>query len=187
MEGKIRKLEGVVIGRKDFFEHDKIITIVTATEGKLRLLAKGVRNLSSHRLGKFELGSRVKILLVKGKNLDLVTEVEVLDSCLTIRKNQTLLGGLIFLCELINELLPENDRNDLVYDQILAVLESLKKGCLNEIVIFESELLNSIGFGVTQEEKKLIDLKDWPGLHLKLKNRIETIIERPLKSLTIFN
>jgi len=187
MEGKTRKLEGIVIGRRDFSEHDKIITLVTSEEGKLRLIAKGVRKINSRRLGKLELGSRVKVLSAKGRSFDLITEVEVIDSCLELRKNQTLLNSLIFLCELTNELLPENDRNDSVYHQLLAVLEAVKKGRLREIVMFESNLLDSIGFGTTGEEQDLINLKDWQGLHSKLKARIEAIIERPLKSLSVFS
>lgn len=184
---KTRHLEGVVTGRKDLFELDKVITLITPNEGRVKLLAKGVRSPKSRRLGHLELGNKVKTLVIKGKSFDLIAEVEVIENCLAVRKNDLFLAGTIFLCELVNQLLPENDPNDPVYQRFLEVLESVKKGKLNQLVVFEFYLLKTLGYGISEEEDRLFEQKNWRQLHLALKKRIEYLIEKPLKSLAIFN
>ncbi len=184
---KSRQVKGVVVGRKDFGELDKIITLFTEQEGKIRVIAKGVRRINSRRSSGLELGGEIKALLFQGKNIDIITEVEILDSFLDVREDSARLGGLIFLCELINYLLPENEKNKAVHEQFLLVRNEIKEGNLEKIVEFEAKIIQMLGFGMVKQERELIAKKEWRAAHARLKNRIENIIERPLKSLAIFN
>ena len=187
MRSKTRKVEGVVIGRKDFYESDILVSIFTDKEGKIRALAKGVRKSSSRRSGKLELGEMVKAVIAGGKSLDIITEVEVIDSLMKIRDNPPLLGGIIYLCELINSLLPEGQRNSLVYQEFIKTREDISQGKLESIVKFEAEALGLLGFGKIDKEEELIREKEWKLAHERLRERIERVIERPLKSLAIFS
>jgi len=187
MINRSRKVEGVVIGRKDFHESDILVTIFTDEEGKIRVLAKGARKNNSRRLGRLELGEMIKIVLAGGKSLDIITETEVVDSLAEIRDSPSLLGGVIYLCELTNSLLPEGERNSSVYRQFIKTREGISKKRIEAIVEFEAKLLDLLGFGLMAEEKRRIEKKEWKRAHQSLRKRIEEIIERPLKSLAIFN
>jgi len=186
MRPKSRRVEAIVVGRKDLFETDKVITLFTPNEGKIKVIAKGVGKTTSRRLGKLELGGKIKALIFTGRSFDIITEVEVLDSSLSIRQNINKLGGLLFLCELINNLLPEQEENRQVWDKTIIAIDNIKNGKINQLVNFEAQLLDLLGFGTTKEEESLMNKRDWKNLHVKLNQRLQEIAEKPFKSLGIF-
>lgn len=58
---------GIVLSRTDFGEADRIVTILTPDQGKLRLMAKGVRKIKSRLAGGIELFSISEISFIKGR------------------------------------------------------------------------------------------------------------------------
>lgn len=58
---------GIVLSRTDFGEADRIITVLTPDQGKLRLMAKGVRKVKSKLAGGIELFSISDITFLRGK------------------------------------------------------------------------------------------------------------------------
>ena len=58
---------GIVLGRIDYGEADRILTVLTPTEGKLRLMARGVRKAKSRLAGGIELFSTTDITYMKGR------------------------------------------------------------------------------------------------------------------------
>jgi DNA repair protein RecO (recombination protein O) len=59
--------EAIILGRIDYGEADRILTLLTPDQGKLRLLAKGVRRVKSKLAGGIELFSVSTITFVKGR------------------------------------------------------------------------------------------------------------------------
>jgi DNA repair protein RecO (recombination protein O) len=179
-------VEGVVIGRRDYGESDKFINLLTEYEGKLTALAKGVRKINSKRLGSLELANKVKVLLYQGKSFGIITEVEILDNKLDFRSSENKLGSMLYICELVNRLVPENQENQNVYHLFLKIRNEIKQGNFNKVVEFESDLLNFLGYGVKSSTNNLLLNTDYKRAHVELKNRIEEIIEDKLISLQIF-
>lgn len=58
---------GIVLGRTEYGEADRIITILTPDHGKLRLMAKGVRRVKSKLAGGIELFSVSDIMFIRGR------------------------------------------------------------------------------------------------------------------------
>lgn len=58
---------GIILGRTDFGEADRIITVLTPDHGKLRLMAKGVRRVKSKLAGGIELFSTSNITFIEGR------------------------------------------------------------------------------------------------------------------------
>lgn len=58
---------GIILARTDYGEADRIITMLTADHGKLRLIAKGVRRLKSKLAGGIELFSTSEITYLPGR------------------------------------------------------------------------------------------------------------------------
>lgn len=59
--------EGIVLSRTNFGEADRIITMLTPDQGKVRLMAKGVRKIKSKLAGGIELFSVSNISFIPGK------------------------------------------------------------------------------------------------------------------------
>jgi DNA repair protein RecO len=59
--------QGIVLGRTDYGEADRIITILTPEQGKLSLMARGVRKAKSRLAGGIELFSTTDITYINGR------------------------------------------------------------------------------------------------------------------------
>ncbi len=62
-----QQTRGIILGRINFGEADRIITIITPEHGKLRLMAKGVRRVKSKLAGGIELFSVSEISFLVGR------------------------------------------------------------------------------------------------------------------------
>ncbi|BDR54353.1 DNA repair protein RecO [Bombiscardovia apis] len=66
--------EGVVLRTTKLGEADRIITILTKSNGKVRAVAKGVRRTKSRFGSRLEPFMRADLLLAQGRNLDVVSQ-----------------------------------------------------------------------------------------------------------------
>jgi DNA repair protein RecO (recombination protein O) len=69
---------GIVIGRTNFGEADRVVRFITADHGKVSAVAKGVRRMKSRAGGHLELLGEVNLMLATGRNLDVVTSARLL-------------------------------------------------------------------------------------------------------------
>ncbi|MDH3306072.1 MAG: DNA repair protein RecO [Acidimicrobiia bacterium] len=81
----LRHDQGIVLRTYSFGEADKIVVLLSATSGKLRVVAKGVRKTKSRFGGRLEPFTHVDLVLYEGRNLDTVTQVEVIESFPNLR------------------------------------------------------------------------------------------------------
>lgn len=102
------RVEGIVIKRRDLGEADKIVTLYTLERGKISVKVKGLRRISSRRSGTLELFHHVRAYIVPGKaGMDVLTEVELLESSFTWRRYLGRITVAYQLCELLDKLTPE--------------------------------------------------------------------------------
>lgn len=118
--------EGVVLARRNYSESDRILVVYSKHYGKVSLLAKGVRKPKSRKRGSLEVFSQIKFSAARGKNLDLVTEVEIIDSFPTVRKNLNRVAVAYYLMEVVGRVTREGQNNEKLYSQILKNMEILK-------------------------------------------------------------
>lgn len=59
---------GIVLARVDYGEADRILTLLTPDQGKLRLMAKGVRKVKSKLAGGIELFSVTNVTFMRGRS-----------------------------------------------------------------------------------------------------------------------
>jgi len=168
------KVEAVILKRVNYGEADKIITAFTKQNGRITFIAKGVRKIHSRKSPSLEVFNRTVLFLAKGKNLDLVTQAQVLDCFSSWRKNLNRVGVAYYLCELVDKLTAAEQPNPAVYDLLVNNLDKLSR--VNLILLvreFEENLLNLLGFGIpaTVEEQT--------G---SLYRYLETITERKINS-----
>ncbi len=84
------KTEGIVLKRRNFGEADRILTIFSKERGKITVLAKGVRRITSRRAGNVELLNRTVMYLHQGRGLPILTEATTLEPYQKIKEDLTL-------------------------------------------------------------------------------------------------
>lgn len=167
---KSYKIEGIVIKRKNFGEADRILTVFTKNKGKIKILAKGVRRITSRRGPNIELFNQVELSIHEGRSFDTLTEASVLNTFSQVRKNLDLVGLAFHVCEIVDGLCPEHQAHPKVYELMLEVLNQLDQGIIHS---FERNLLTELGY--LPKEHKELDTTLY----------IEKILERKLKTRRI--
>lgn len=99
---RVYKAEAVVLRQRRLGEADKILTLFTAERGKMDAVAKGVRKPTSRKSGHVEPLMHVSLLVAHGRNLDIVTQAETLDSFLPLREDPRRLSAGLYVAELID-------------------------------------------------------------------------------------
>jgi len=172
------RTEGVILKRTNFGEADKLLTLFSGHFGKIRLLAKGIRKPKSRKGGNLELFNWVKIYAAKGRNLDLITEVEVVKPFRKWRKDLGRVAIAYHLVELVDRLTAEEAKNREVFELLVLSLEKLgTEEDLEKLRSdFEVKLLEELGFWPRGKSGQQVDLQAY----------IEKLIEKRLNSRKIF-
>jgi DNA repair protein RecO (recombination protein O) len=117
--------KGIILTRSDYGEADRILTILTPDQGKLRLMAKGVRRVKSKLAGGIELFSVSDIAFVRGRGdigTLVSTRLETYFSNIIKDINRTMLGyELLKLTNKNTEDEPEADYFDVLCQAIAAL------------------------------------------------------------------
>ncbi len=147
---RVYRVEGVVLRRQNLGEADRLTTIFTLERGKMRLLAKGVRRPASRKAGHLEPFSRVALLVARGRNLDLVTQAEALESYPALRQDLDLLARGSYVVELLDRFsVEEGVENRSLYDLLVHTLDELSKRQIEPeavVLFFSMRLLDHVGF-----------------------------------------
>jgi len=151
------RTEGVILFRRNFGEADRILTIYTRDHGKVTALAKGVRRPRSRKAGHVELGNWCKIFVARGKNLDLLTEVELKRPFGIADFSEQKANKIYHLLELVDGLTPEKQKNPQVFILLVQFLKKISIGESFNLVssVFKIKLLSTLGFFSAQNLKSL--------------------------------
>ena len=119
--------EGIVLARKNYGEADRILILFTKQFGKVPVIAKGVRKLKSRKRGSIEVFSWIKFSAARTKGLDLVTEVELLDSFADVRENLGKVSLAYYFLEVVGRVSQEREVNEEVFEVLGSHLNELRK------------------------------------------------------------
>jgi DNA repair protein RecO (recombination protein O) len=147
---RLYRTEAIVLHGIDFKEADRILTLFTREQGKISVIAKGIRKPTS-RLGYgLDHLSQVRIMLAHGRTLDTVTSVELLDGHLGLAGNIRAYAYASHLAELVNRLTQERQENRRVYELLAGALKVLSDGVETFAVAryFEMSLFSLLGYRI---------------------------------------
>lgn len=143
------KTEGVVLKSIKLGEADKIITIYSSARGKISAVAKGIRKTKSKFGARLEPFSHVSLLLYDGRNLDIVTQVELISSFQEIRQDFDKVVYGSAMLDLLDKISPLEEKDDKVFELILSSLETLSGASRNVpllLAAFDLKLMSVAGF-----------------------------------------
>ena len=120
--------QGVVLRTWKLGETDRIVNLLTAGRGKVRAVAKGVRKPGSRFGGRLEPFSHVDLQLYEGRNLDIVTQVELIDGFAPVRADYALSACGSGMVEAADVIAQEGERSNRLYVLLLDGLRQLAAG-----------------------------------------------------------
>ncbi len=145
---RLYQAEAVILRRRDLGEADRLLTVFSREHGKLRQIAKGVRRPRSRKAGHLELFNRVRLLVARGRDLDIITQAEAIDSYPHIHSDLLLVSHAGYAIELLDHFTVDTEQNANLYALIQKTLERLDQGANPSNVVrhFELRLLDEVGF-----------------------------------------
>ena len=142
------RVEAVVLRHSDWGEADRLITLYSRENGKLRSIAKGARRLKSRKAGHLEPFTRVALLLARGRDLWIITQAETVDPFLSLGNDLIRTANASYVLELLDRFTYDEGENRALYDLLIETLQRLDNGADIFLTIryYEMRLLDLMGF-----------------------------------------
>lgn len=165
---------GFVIRRINFGEADRFITLFTQAHGKVEVLARGVRKITSRRVSHVELLNLIRFHAVKTRKNYILAEVEIVDTFGDIKKSLDKVSAVFLICELLDKLCVVGQKHEDIFSLTFDTIKKTTSENLREVLFnFQIELLAMLGYW--DRKKKFSDEED-------VRQFIESIIEKKIKT-----
>lgn len=140
--------EAIVLRKANFAEADQVVTLLTRYKGKVSAVAKGVRRMGSRKGGNLDFLNHVKTYLAEGRNMDIITEVELISAWPKLKADLERVALAYQIIELANEFLTEHQENRVVFDLTIAALINIEENNKPELALmtYQVKLLQALGF-----------------------------------------
>jgi DNA repair protein RecO (recombination protein O) len=171
---------GYVVKRVNYSEADKYITILTQSNGKIEVLAKGVRKLTSRRSPQLELLNKISFQAVsRGQNSRYVlADTRLLTTHATLKEDLDCVKTLFTMCELVSTLCPSYQKQDEAFFLLDKTLSCMKANThAFDLQGFQVKLLSILGFWDARHP--FVDASD-------ITQFTERIMERKIKTTEYF-
>ncbi len=147
------KLKGFVLKKRILLGKDLLITFFSYEEGKIKILAKGIRKITSKRISYIQTGNYLNIGIYLLNKRYFLRDASLISAFSSLKLDLERVGKMYILLSMVDGLLPEGQREELVFDWLKRNLSLLArdrmsyKCLLNEI----KKLVFILGF--SKEEK----------------------------------
>jgi DNA repair protein RecO (recombination protein O) len=127
---------GVVLRTYRLGEADRIVVFLTEGHGKVRAVAKGVRRTSSKFGGRLEPLSHAALLLWQGRgDLDIVNQVEVIDTFRVVREDLDRMGKGLSMLEVVDQVAQERHPDPRLYKMLVGALRVLADEARDPVLV----------------------------------------------------
>ncbi len=120
------KTRAISLKTAPFAEADKLVTLFTRDHGKIRAIAKGARRVPSRLGGRVETFTFADYFIARGRNLDIISQCQVIETFQQIRKNSETLYCGFYMLKLVNSGTAEGQPYPELFDLLLRSLVNLK-------------------------------------------------------------
>ncbi|MBI2641819.1 DNA repair protein RecO [Candidatus Roizmanbacteria bacterium] len=169
------KTEAIILRKRSLPNQDLIVTFFTQDLGKINVIAKGVKKITSRRLPHTQTGNLVTILVNKKTDRFYLDGISLISAFSLIKENQAKIQLLYFFFFILERLLPENQREEEIYrltKKYLIDLSKVSDPSSVDLTGYTNNLLKKLGY--IKEDKPFDELK---GV-------IQDLINEPLPSFS---
>jgi DNA repair protein RecO (recombination protein O) len=117
--------QGIVLRYHKLGEADRIVTILTQGEGKIRAVAKGVRKTRSKFGARLDPYTHVDLILYRGRDLDIVSGADIISAFPNVRADYARFTAAQVIAEAVEKLAEERERNTRLFLLTLNAFRSL--------------------------------------------------------------
>ena len=152
---KIIETDAIVIKEKRLLKNDSLVIFFTKKLGKIKVVAKGVKKITSRRLSHLDTGNLIKVFFYQKKDVYYLQKTILRSSFSLLKANHVKIKYLFFILFLLDRLLPENQEENKIYFLTLNYLSQLayKRESSKNLLNYSNQLLLHLGYG-----KKFPDL-----------------------------
>lgn len=147
---EILKSDAVILDSIRWKETSKIVSLFSREFGIIKVIARGVYRNKSAFAGKLETLNRAEVVINSrpSRSLQILTEVDVIDSYKTIRPDLQRLPYALAILELIRQTIRESHPDMIFYDFIIVLFDAIKNVKNPEIIFiyFLLKLVSYLGF-----------------------------------------
>ncbi len=145
---RLYRTPAVILKRMDLGEADRIVTLFSRDVGKIRAVAKGVRRTTSRSAGHLEPFTLSDVMFAVGRDLDVISQADTLESFRTVREDLVLTTHAYYLAEMVDMLTEDRLENRAVFEALVDGLRDLAGTPDSRLVliIFHVRLLEALGY-----------------------------------------
>ena len=145
---KTSKVEGLVIGRKNLPNQDKIIVFFSLELGKIILLAKNIKKITSKRLPHAQTGNYLRIVYNERQGYFYLQDTALVSAYSQIKKDLVRLNQLYLIFFILDRILPERQPERETFYLTRELLKQLSQKQLLEkdLTGFLNQLLINLGY-----------------------------------------
>ena len=123
---RLYRTPAVVLKRMDLGEADRVLTLFTRDEGKVRAVARGVRRTTSRSAGHLEPFALSDILFAVGRELNVTPrQVDTIESFRQVREDLVLTTHAYYLAEIVDLLTDKRFENRAVFEILVEAFRNL--------------------------------------------------------------
>ncbi|MGH8901481.1 MAG: DNA repair protein RecO [Egibacteraceae bacterium] len=137
--------QGIVLRTYKLGETDRIVHLLTQGRGKVRAVAKGVRRPGSKFGGRLEPFSHVDLQLYEGRELDVVTQAELIAPFAAVREDYVRSACGSTMVEAADHLAQPGERSLALFLLLLEGLRTLARGPAYPALVLDAYLLRLAG------------------------------------------
>lgn len=142
------RVEGIVIRSMDYGESNKIVTLLTKSQGKVGVLIRGAKKVRSRHSSLAQLFTYGEFSYFRTKGLGTLNHGEIIQSHHDLREDLDLSAHAAYAVELTDRTLQEDEPGNYYFEQLNAYLEALsdKKDTAIVTQLYEMRVLDFAGY-----------------------------------------
>lgn len=148
------RVEGIVIRSMDYGESNKIVTLLTKTNGKAGVLIRGAKKVKSRHSSLAQPFTYGEYQYFRSSGLGTLNHGEIIESHHDLRMHLDLSAYASYAAELTDRTLQEEEPSGFYFEQLKACLAALGEGKDPQIVtnLYEMRILDLAGYAPELEE-----------------------------------
>ena len=124
-QSKYYKTEGIVLKGMPLGDRDRLISLYTQDYGRVRLVARGIRKISSKLSGHLDTFNRVFVSISSRSSIDSISGGEVVETFKELKTDLKITARAFYIVELIDDFVADGSVNEELYSLLLTTLREL--------------------------------------------------------------
>jgi len=157
---EIIKTEAVVLGKINYSDSSLIVSLFTRNNGLISAIIKGGRNPKSKLASVVDVLNHIQIVMYKkeSRDIQIISSADLISHYPKIKSKIESSGYAFAVCELVKNLLVENESNELIFNGVIRILSLIENETEHPAVLFGRFLMffiKEIGYEINLETCEL--------------------------------